>query len=262
MSDIYTLTHGRLPLLVSLPHDGTEVPEDIAGRLTPIAATLPDTDWHIGRLYGFAREMGASILRPHFSRYVVDLNRPVDGTPLYPGQEETGICPVVSFDGLPIYQPGEEPADDEIAARVERYWRPYHEALHGELSRLRHQHARVVLWEAHSIRGELPRLFAGELPDFNVGTADGESCSRQLEDSLRKVLGARRDYSYVVNGRFKGGYITRHYGRPGAGVEAVQLELRQGVYMDEATQAYDDVRARRVQPLIRELLEAALAHAE
>jgi N-formylglutamate deformylase len=262
MSDTYDLIHGRRPLLISLPHDGTEVPESIAGRLTPIAATLPDTDWHIGRLYAFAREMGASILRPRYSRYVVDLNRSADGTLLYPGQTETGLCPLITFDGLPVYRAGEEPTEEEIDARIESWWRPYHEALDGELNRLRHQHARVVLWEAHSIRGVLPQLFEGELPDFNVGTADGESCSRALEDSLRRVLGMQQQYSYVVNGRFKGGYITRHYGRPGAGIEAVQLELHQGIYLDTETHAFDESRARRAQSVIRELLDAALAHAE
>ncbi|HRQ65680.1 MAG TPA: N-formylglutamate deformylase [Xanthomonadaceae bacterium] len=262
MSDTYTLHHGRLPLLISLPHDGTEVPDEVAGRFTPIAAMLPDTDWHIGRLYAFAREMGVSMLRPRFSRYVIDLNRPTDGTLLYPGRTESALCPLQTFEGLPIYRVGEEPGTDEIAERIERYWRPYHEALDGEISRLRHQHSRVVLWEAHSIKGVLPRLFEDQLPDFNIGTADGDSCTRALEDSLRKVLGAQRDYSYVVNGRFKGGHITRHYGRPGAGSEAVQLELRQGTYMDEVTFEYDEARARRVQAVIRELIEAALAHVE
>jgi N-formylglutamate deformylase len=262
MSDTYTLHHGRRPLLISLPHDGTEVPDEVAGRLSPIAATMPDNDWHVGKLYAFAKEMGASILKPRYSRYLIDLNRPIDGTPLYPGQTETALCPLHTFDGLPVYRAGKEPARDEIEDRIERYWRPYHEALDGELSRLRHQHPRVVLWEAHSIRGVLPQLFEGELPDFNIGTVDGESCTRALEDSLRKVLGHQQHFSYVVNGRFKGGYITRHFGRPGSGSEAVQLELRQGTYMDEASFEYDDARARRVQAVIRELLDAALVYVE
>lgn len=261
MSDTYTLHHGRRPLLISLPHDGTDVPEEVAGRFSPIAATMPDNDWHVGQLYAFAREMGVSILKPRYSRYLIDLNRPVDGSLLYPGQTESALCPLYTFDGLPVYRAGLEPVREEIEGRIERYWRPYHEALDGELSRLRHQHARVVLWEAHSIRGVLPQLFEGELPDFNIGTVDGESCTRALEDSLRKVLGQQQQFSYVVNGRFKGGHITRHYGRPGAGIEAVQLELNQGTYLDEATFEFDEPRARRVQPVIRELLEAALAHA-
>ncbi len=262
MSETYFLHHGVAPLLISLPHDGTEVPDEVAGRFSPIAATLPDTDWHVGQLYAFAMTMGASLLRPRYSRYLIDLNRPIDGSALYPGQTETGLCPLQTFDGLPIYVEGKEPVAEEVEARIERYWRPYHEALAGELNRLRHQHARVVLWDAHSIRGVLPQLFEGELPDFSIGTRNGESCSRALEDSLRKVLDLQQHYSYVMNGRFKGGYITRHYGRPGSGIEAVQLELRQAVYMDEATFEYDEPRALRVQPVIRALLEGALIHAQ
>ncbi len=259
MNDIYTLQHGDAPLLVSLPHDGTQVPDDIAATLSPSARRVPDTDWHVSRLYAFARDLGASILMPRHSRYVVDLNRPPDDVSLYPGQNTTGLCPTVQFSGEPVYLDGHEPDEAAIRARVERYWRPYHDALAGELARLRERHGRVVLWEGHSIRSVVPFLFDGRLPDFNLGTANGSSCTPALQRRLVEVLEAQADHSFVVNGRFKGGYITRHYGRPARGVEAIQLELAQATYMDEATTAYDAERAAAPQGLIRRMLEAALA---
>ena len=257
--DTYTLHRGDAPLLVSLPHDGSFVPEDIAARLMPSARLVPDTDWHVSRLYDFARELGASILVPFHSRYVVDLNRPPDDTSLYPGQNTTGLCPIVQFSGEPVYQAGEEPQPDEIATRVATYWRPYHEALATELARLRALHGRVVLWEGHSIRSVVPFLFDGRLPDFNLGTANGASCTPGLQQRLAGVLEAQADYRFVINGRFKGGYITRHYGQPDRGIEAIQLELAQVNYMDETTTVYDAELAAPVQALISRLLDAALA---
>jgi N-formylglutamate deformylase len=257
--DIYTLHQGDAPLLVSLPHDGTAVPDDIAARLTDGARRVPVTDWHVSRLYAFARELGASILVPRHSRYVVDLNRPPDDTSLYPGQNTTGLCPVVQFSGEPVYREGAEPDAAEIAARVGSYWRPYHDTLDAELQRIRGEHGRAVLWEGHSIRGTLPFLFDGALPVLNLGTAAGASCTAALQQRLAAVLAAQDDYSHVVNGRFKGGYITRHYGVPETGVEAVQLEIAQHAYMDEDSFEYLPQKAERLQRLIRALLEAALA---
>lgn len=259
--DIFQLHQGHAPLLVSLPHDGTCVPDEIAVRLTASARRVPDTDWHVGRLYDFARELGASILVPRYSRYVVDLNRPPDDTSLYPGQNTTGLCPVTQFSGEPVYLPGQEPDAAEIAARVETYWRPYHDNLDAELQRIRGQHGRVVLWEGHSIRGTLPFLFEGDLPDLNLGTAAGSSCSTALQQRLAAVLDAHPQYSHVVNGRFKGGYITRHYGAPDTGVQAVQLELAQRSYMDEDSFDYLPQRAQALQPVLRALLQAALEEA-
>ena len=259
--DIFHLHQGSAPLLVSIPHNGTRVPDDIAARLTPEARRVPDTDWHVEQLYAFARELGASVLVPTHSRYVIDLNRAEDDASLYPGQNTTGLCPLSRFDGGPVYLPGQEPASAEIAARVERYWRPYHDALAGELERLRALHGRAVLWEAHSIRGTLPWLFEGRLPDLNLGTASGASCSAALQARLDAVLAAQADYDVAVNGRFKGGYITRHYGRPDAGVDAVQLEISQRCYMDETSFDWEPARAARLQPLLRRLLATALAAA-
>jgi N-formylglutamate deformylase len=257
--DIFTLHRGSVPLLVSLPHDGTRVPDAIAPRLTASARGVPDTDWHVARLYDFARELGGSILTPTHSRYVVDLNRSEDDTSLYPGQNTTGLCPVRQFDGSPVYLDGAEPTPDEVRARVDRYWRPYHAALRDELARLRAAHGRVVLWEGHSIRGELPWLFPGRLPDLNLGTAGGSSCSPELALRLGLALAGQDAYDWVANGRFKGGHITRHYGRPEQGVEAVQLEIAQRCYMDEASFEWDPLKAAALQPVLRALLEAALA---
>ncbi|HET7561355.1 MAG TPA: N-formylglutamate deformylase [Rhodanobacteraceae bacterium] len=262
--DDFTLIEGTAPLLVSLPHDGTALPESMAARVTDAARRVPDTDWHVGILYAFARELGASVIAPHWSRYVADLNRDPAGHALYPGRSETALVPVTTFAGEPIYRAGEEPGEQEITLRRELYWQPYHDALQAELVRMRALHPRVVLWDGHSIRGRVPMFFDGQLPDFNLGTAGGTSCSRGLQDALEVVLRERADgdasaYSHVVNGRFKGGYITRHYGRPGDGVEAVQLELVQHTYMDEDSFEYLPERAAPVQAIIHGLLEACLA---
>jgi len=255
---IYTLHRGNAPLLVSLPHDGSEIPKALAARMTPSARRAPDTDWHVARLYAFAMALGASVLAPCYSRYVIDLNRPPDDTSLYPGQNTTGLCPVRQFCDQPVYRDGEEPDAAEVAARVDRYWRPYHDCLRAELERLLGTHGRVVLWEGHSIRGEVPFLFEGRLPDLNLGTAGGTSASPALQQRLEAVLAGQADYDWVANGRFKGGYITRHYGDPARGIDAVQLEISQRIYMDEDSFAWDEAKAARAQQVLRALLRAAL----
>jgi N-formylglutamate deformylase len=259
MDYVCTLHRGTVPLLVSLPHDGTALPPDLSARMTEAARGVPDTDWHVSRLYDFARELGASVLVPEYSRYVIDLNRPPDDASLYPGRNTTGLCPVVRFSGEPVYLPGQEPSGDEVRARVERYWRPYHGALRAELERLHAQHGRALLWEGHSIRGSgLPFLFEGCLPDLNLGTANGASCSPMLQEKLEAVLSAQSAYDWVANGRFKGGHITRHYGDPARGIDAVQLEISQRNYMDEDSFEYDGAKAARLQALLRGLLQATL----
>ncbi len=256
---ICTLHRGTAPLLISLPHDGSAIPDALAARMTPEARRAPDTDWHVSRLYAFARGLGASLLAPRHSRYVVDLNRPPDDVSLYPGQNTTGLCPVVRFSGDPVYLPGQAPSEDEVGQRVETFWRPYHDALREELDRLRAVHGRVLLWEGHSIRGECPFLFDGRLPDLNLGTAAGASCAPATQARLEAVLAAQTGFDWVANGRFKGGYITRHYGDPAHGIDAVQLEISQRIYMDEDTFAWDEARAARTQPVLRALLDAGLA---
>ena len=259
---IFSLHRGSAPLLVSLPHDGSAIPPALAARMTPEARRAPDTDWHVAQLYAFARELGASILVPKHSRYVIDLNRGEDDTSLYPGQNTTGLVPLRRFTGEPVYLPGCEPDAAEVASRIDTYWRPYHDALRGELERIRAQHGRVTLWEGHSIRGSgLAFLFEGRLPDLNLGTASGASCAPALQRALEAALAAQGDFDWVANGRFKGGYITRHYGRPGDGIDAVQLETSQRCYMDEASFDYDPARAARLQTVLDPLLRACLAHA-
>jgi N-formylglutamate deformylase len=253
----YRFEPGTIPLLVSFPHVGTHVPPAIAARLTPLAATVPDTDWEVDRLYDFVGAMGASRLIASCSRYVVDVNRPPDGRSLYPGQAGTDLVPTTDFDGVPLYRPGAAPDADEVERRKEAVWKPYHAALQSELARLRSMHGVALLWEAHSIRAEVPRLFEGRLPDLNIGTADGASCAPGLGERLLE-LAAASPYSAVLNGRFKGGYITRHYGRPETGVHAVQMEIVQAAYMDDAERSFDEARAARLRPTLRTLVEAAL----
>jgi N-formylglutamate deformylase len=256
--ETFHLHRGTAPLLVSLPHNGSFIPVDVAERMYPLAQASPDSDWHVDVLYDFAISLGASVIKPLASRYVVDLNRPADGHALYPGRTETGLVPTMMFDGAPIYRDSQAPGPAETAARVNQYWRPYHEALAAEIARMRDTHQRIVLWEGHSIRAEVPMLFEGRLPDLNLGTADGSSCDASLQASLEAQLASQERYTYVVNGRFKGGYITREYGKPGQGVHAVQLELAQANYMDEKSFAYDPVRASRLQEVLQPLLRACV----
>lgn len=259
----FVFHQGTRPLLVSMPHVGTWLPPGIASRLTPQARQVHDTDWHLDRLYDFAAGLGASILQATHSRYVVDLNRPPDNANLYPGQDTTGLCPKDTFDGTPVYQDGEAPDDAEIAARREATWHPYHAQLTGELARIRSRHGVAVLWDAHSIRSVVPRFFEGRLPDFNLGTASGASCDPALAGKVLAIAGAAPGYTAVLNGRFKGGHITRHYGQPDRGVHAIQLEMAQCTYMQEQMPFdYLPETAARVKPILLAMLEAALEFAE
>ncbi len=252
---------GTQPLLLSIPHMGTHIPPNVAACMVPEALEVDDTDWHLDQLYGFARDMGASILMATHSRYVIDLNRPPDGASLYPGQNVTGLCPVDTFDQLPLYLPGLAPNGPEIERRIATYWRPYHLQLANELGRLKALHGRVVLWDAHSIRSVVPRFFDGRLPDLNLGTADGASCSAELADTLLRLAQSAPGGSAVLNGRFKGGHITRQYGDPARGVHAVQLEMAQCVYMDERRPfTYRPELAALIQPTLRNILGAAMAY--
>lgn len=259
---VFDFHAGTAPLLISMPHAGTYVPPEVAARFTESARQVPDTDWHLPRLYACARELGASVLAANYSRFVVDQNRPPDDASLYPGQRVTGLCPLDTFGDEPVYQKGQEPDAQEVAQRRDAIWRPYHQQLEQELARLTALHGRVVLWDAHSIRSVVPRFFEGRLPDLNFGTADGASCDPGLSARLMTVAQADGPYSSVLNGRFKGGYITRHYGRPDVGVHAIQLEMAQCCYMQEQWPFdYQEESARRVQPLIERLLREALAFA-
>lgn len=257
--NIYDFHRGTLPLLISVPHAGTFVPEDIARRFTLAGGHLADTDWHVHKLYDFARELGASMLVANYSRYVVDLNRASDSTPLYVSNPTSPVCPTMTFDGEPIYVAGGEPEDAEVRARVEQYWRPYHERLAAELQRLREQYGYALLWDAHSIASEVPSLFTGVLPEFNFGTRDDASCPRSISDPLLDLVTTDGKFGAVLNGRWKGGYITMHYGRPEERVFAVQLELSRRVYMDEAAgTGWEPSRAQSAATLISQLLSRYL----
>lgn len=258
----FILREGTAPLLISMPHVGTHVPAGIAARMTDEARHVPDTDWHLETLYDFADELGASVLIATHSRYVVDLNRPPDGSSLYPGQSVTGLCPVDTFDDTPVYLPGQEPDDQEVQARREAVWRPYHEALDRELTRIRTKHGVAALWDAHSIRSVLPRFFEGKLPDLNLGTGKGSSCDDRIVQAVLKVAKTAEQggYTAVLNGRFTGGYITRHYGRPAQNIHAIQLEMTQSSYMQEALPFdYLPATAAGIQPYVRGMVEAMLA---
>ncbi len=261
MSQHFHLQQGDVPLLISIPHLGTALPPELHARLSPEASTLVDTDWHLDRLYGFARKLGASVLAAHWSRYVIDLNRPPGGESLYPGQATTGLCPAETFTGAPLYRAGCEPTADEHALRLVNYWQPYHQALQAELARLRELHGRALLWEAHSIASVVPRLFDGKLPDLNFGTNEGRTCDPAVLNAVLDAMQASQPagLTHVVNGRFKGGYITRHYGQPASGVHAIQLEMCQSLYMNEAEPFdYRPDLAASIQPVLREMLTAGL----
>ncbi|ATA26964.1 N-formylglutamate deformylase [Brenneria goodwinii] len=253
---------GSEPLFITMPHTGVWLPDEIAGALTPEARSVPDTDWHIEQLYAFARQMGASWLQATCSRYVVDLNRPPDGASLYPGQATTGLCPETRFDGGPVYPPGAAPSSDEVQARRRRYWQPWHDKLAEELLRLKARFPRVVLWDAHSIRSVLPQFFDGRLPDFNIGTHKGASCAPALQQRIAAIARAASPFTQVENGRYTGGYITRHYGQPSQGVHAVQMELAQCSYMDETPPwRWQPQKARLLQPHLQAMLQSALEFA-
>jgi len=256
---LYEYIPGDRPLLISFPHSGTFVPQDLAARLTREARDLPDTDWFVPELYHFHRELGASIIRATHTRYVVDLNRPPDGAPLYPGRRETTVCPTESFDGEPLYVGGQDPTNSEIAERLRHYWQPYHDKLAEAAQDLVRRHGYCILWDAHSIHSVVPALFEGRLADLNIGTSGGRSCSPKLPARLLALLRAQKTFSHVLDGRFKGGYITRHYGNPAANIHAVQLEIAQRAYLREArTPEFSAARANPLSSLLRELLLAVL----
>lgn len=259
---VYRLQRGSAPLVVGVPHAGTAIAPEVAPGLVPRALAVEDADWHLERLYAFATELGASLLVPHYARYVVDLNRPPENTPMYPGRNNTELVPTRFFSGLPLYRAGALPGAAEVERRVATYWRPYHDALAAEIERVRALHGHVVVFDGHSIQAELPWLFEGRLPDLNLGTAGGTSCAPSLRARLVGVLAANAHFSHVVDGRFSGGYITRHYGRPHEGVHAVQMEMCWHCYLRPdapPADAYGEARAARAQALLRALAEAMIA---
>ncbi|HEY1836297.1 MAG TPA: N-formylglutamate deformylase [Rhizomicrobium sp.] len=263
-----TLIRGDAPLLVSVPHTGTDFPEEVSPRFASLWLARRDADWWVHRLYDFAAELGATLLRTQLSRGTIDVNRDPSGRSLYPGQATTELCPTTTFDGEPLYIAGCVPDAAEIARRRIAYFEPYHATLAAEIARLRAQHKTIVIFDAHSIRSHIPRLFDGELPQFNIGTNSAASCAPALTEAIEQVC-AKSNLTRVTNGRFKGGYITRHYGDPAHGVHAVQLELAMRGYMDEPetispanwpTQ-YDPARAAALRDVLRRILQTCLTFA-
>lgn len=262
MSEPFHFTAGRVPLLVSMPHVGLEIPPALEKRMTPAAALRADTDWHVDRLYDFLEGLGASVIRARYSRYVIDLNRDPENRALYPGANNTELCPTSTFDLEPLYRPGQEPGAEEIAERREAYWWSYHTCLQDELARLKDRHGVALLWDAHSIRSIVPRFFEGRLPDLNLGSGGGGTAAAALQQAVVAVAEGQQRYSHVLNGRFKGGFITRAYGRPEEGVHALQLELSQATYMDETPPfGFREDLAVEIRPLLRQMLVAALTWA-
>ncbi|MBO3278143.1 N-formylglutamate deformylase [Pseudomonas schmalbachii] len=256
MDNVLSFSRGRVPLLISMPHPGTRLTPAVEAGLVDEARELADTDWHIPRLYDFAVEMGASVLAAQYSRYVVDLNRPSDDKPLY-ATATTGLYPDTLFDGRPLYREGMTPSKEERARYLAEVWTPYHRTLSEELARMKAEFGYALLWDAHSIRSLIPHLFEGRLPDFNLGTNAGASCAPELAERLQAVCAGVSNYSHVLNGRFKGGHITRHYGQPEQDVHAVQLELAQCNYMDESAPfGYREDLAGPTREVIRQLLQA------
>jgi len=252
-SPLFDQIEGSTPLLLHVPHAGTVVPDSLRAALKPEALDLSDTDWHMDRIARDLLPDGASLMSARVTRYAVDLNRPSDDTPLYTGAT-TGLVSTIDFDGRPLYRPGAEPDETERGSRIADFWTPYHKALADEIERIRSVHGYCVMLDVHSIRSHVPRLFEGRLPDLNLGTNSGAACAQSLSDAALAAL-EESDFSVVRDGRFKGGYITRHYGQPSRNVHALQIEIAQAGYMLEETPwTYLPERADRLKEALARLV--------
>ena len=244
---------------MSIPHVGEYIPDDIIEKLMPIAGFVPDTDWYLDRLYNFADDLGVSVLKANYSRYVIDLNRAPDSRALYPGANNTELVPTSTFLELPLYETSKKPDADEIISRKEIYWAPYHQHIMDTITELRDRHGYCVLFDCHSIKSVVPRFFDGILSDFNIGTAEGTSCDIELENLLSDTLSKYSNFSLAINGRFKGGYITRQYGKPEQGIHAFQLELSTATYMDEEPDfKWREDLAELVRPSLKDMMQVAV----
>jgi N-formylglutamate deformylase len=264
------MRRGDAPLIVSFPHTGIVIPDSLAGRLVSLWRARKDTDWYVERLYDFVHVLGATTIRTSISRTVIDVNRDMTGLSLYPGRPTTELCPTTTFDGEPLYKPGEAPSAAEISVRTQEFFQPYHHALAAEIGRLRQRHRRVVLYDCHSIRSSIPRLFEGELPNFNIGTNAGASCSRALTEAVAAAC-MQPPYSWGVDGRFKGGTITRSFGKVADNVHAIQMELACRGYLREPIGAveephwpppYDAHFAAPIRAILRTCIDRCLAFAK
>lgn len=257
MTDLYEFHKGRVPLIISIPHAGTKIPDSIFGRFSNAGKKLPDTDWFVPRLYEFAKDIGVYMIVASYSRYIIDLNRPPDDKTLYENDKATGLIPKVLFDGSQLYAAEEPFTEEDINNRLETYWRPYHAKLSDTLAEIKEEHGYALLYDAHSIASRVPNLFKGKLPDLNLGTANAESCGPEVGYAIAEVIRAS-DFSSTINGRFIGGYITRHYGKPDKKVHAVQMEIGQTAYMDEETREYDEEKAEKLIPVLADVVSALL----
>lgn len=250
---------GNSPVILGLPHGGTFVPEEIVNRLNPRGRGLDDTDWHISRLYdGLLPDV--TTVTATFHRYVIDANRDPEGVSLYPGRNTTGLCPLTDFDGRPIWREGQEPSADEIGQRRSQFHKPYHDAMAAEIERVTAVYGYAILYDCHSIRSKIPFLFEGLLPVFNIGTNDAATCAADIEHAVLAICREATGFDHVLNGRFKGGWTTRHYGRPERGVHAIQMEIAQRAYMNEqAPWSYRDDLAAQLRPHLSKILHALAA---
>lgn len=253
---VVQVEQGTSPLILAFPHTGTQIPAAIAARLNANGRVLADTDWHLDRLYDGLLP-GASAVRAKFHRYVIDANRDPSGQSLYPGQNTTGLAPSTDFDGAAIWHKGQEPTGADIAERLMHFHAPYHAALSAEIGRVKAVHGIAVLYDCHSIRSRIPFLFEGILPDFNIGTDGGRTCDPALQAGVVAQTAAALGYSSVVNGRFKGGWTTRHYGQPATGVHAIQMELAQSTHLvaQAAPFVYDADKAAALRRHLQIILE-------
>jgi len=260
MNSTYSLSTGNVGVLISMPHNGQQIPNSIANTMTANAKNVADTDWYMDKLYDFAKAMGIYTLSPKYSRYVIDLNRDSSGKALYVGADNTELCPTTAFDSSPLYLSDQEPSQDEVTSRIEQYWQPYHQILADTLQQLKQQYGKVVLLDAHSILSQVPRFFEGQLPDFNFGTADGKSCDDELLKNIASL--ELSPYTSICNGRFKGGYITRAYGQPANNIHAIQLELSQATYMDEPSDHYNEQKAEQVKVKLKSFVQCLVDFAK
>lgn len=247
---------GSSPVILGLPHAGTDVPEDIWSRLNKNGRILADTDWHIHKLYdGLVDDV--TTVKATFHRYCIDANRDPAGVSLYPGQNTTALIPETDFDGLMIWKDGEQPTEADIADRINRFHRPYHDALSAEIARIKAIHGIAILYDCHSIRSHIPFLFEGTLPDFNIGTDNGKTCMPSIETAVFNIAKQAKGYTSVLNGRFKGGWTTRHYGQPKKDVHAIQMELAQSTYLTTESEpfSYDEIKATKLRSHLKAILQ-------
>ena len=253
---VFEVHQGSSPVILGLPHTGTDVPDDIWARLNDNGRILADTDWHIHQLYDGLLD-NVTTVRATFHRYCIDANRDPEGVSLYPGQNTTTLIPTTDFDGLAIWKDGEAPHEADIADRIARFHKPYHDALAAEIERVKTIHGVAILYDCHSIRSHIPFLFEGKLPDFNIGTDLGKTCDPKIEAAAVEVTANADGYTSILNGRFKGGWTTRHYGRPQNGVHAIQMELAQSTHLatESLPFAYDRARAEPLRAHLKNLLQ-------